>query len=134
MFAITTRQAVATVLAALVIFSAPAFSQVGHPAKGSWAGFLDAGSPSPTRIRLLIDDHPGAELSGVINPGRNSVTASEVSLDDADNWQLRIEADLPEGPLVMIGTLSNLGSWTNRKYIGTYTLGNNQGRFEITLN
>ena len=32
------------------------------------------------------------------------------------------------------GKLSNLGSWTNRKYRGAYTLGNTKGTFDITLN
>jgi hypothetical protein len=41
---------------------------------------------------------------------------------------------MPEGELVLTGTLSNLGSWTNRKYIGTFTQGSKSGNFEFTLN
>ena len=112
--------------------SATLVAQTGHPAKGSWSGELQAGSAEPTRIRLLIDDHNG-ELMGSVNPGRNGVEMSSVELD-ASTWALKINATMPEGELVLDGKLSNLGSWTNRKYIGNYTLGNTRGTFEITLN
>lgn len=113
----------------------PSLSQVGHPAKGSWAGFLnplgDAQSEQ-TRIRLLIDDHNG-ELSGVINPGRRGVDAGAVSLD-APSWTLTIQADTPDGALELVGKLENLGSWTNRRYSGYYSLGEQKGTFSVTLN
>lgn len=111
--------------------SATLVAQTGHPAKGSWSGQLKSAS-AETRIRLLIDDHNG-ELMGVVNPGRNGIEMDTVVLD-AGKWGLKIEAPMPEGKLVLDGTLSNLGSWTNRKYIGNYTLGNQSGTFEITLN
>jgi hypothetical protein len=117
-------------LAALGL-SAALMAQTGHPAKGSWSGVLTSGADS-SRIRLLIDDHNG-ELSGSVNPGRNGSEMKSVVLDASD-WGLRIEATTPDGELVLDGTLSNLGSWTNRKYIGTYTLGSASGSFEITLN
>jgi hypothetical protein len=111
--------------------SAALVAQTGHPAKGSWSGQLSSGSES-TRIRLLIDDHDG-ELSGAVNPGRNQSEMKSVELD-ATTWGMKIEATTPEGELVLDGTLSNLGSWTNRKYIGNYTRGSESGTFEITLN
>lgn len=113
---------------ACVGLSATLLAQTGHPAKGSWSGDLD----ETTRVRLLLDAWNG-ELSGTVNPGRNGVEMSSVELD-ADTWTLTIRAPMPEGELVMRGTLSNLGSWTNRKYIGTYTQGNQSGNFEFTLN
>ena len=112
--------------------SATLLAQTGHPAKGSWSGELTTAASEASRIRLLIDDHNG-ELMGTVNPGRNGVDMDSVVLD-ASNWGLEIRATLPEGELVMTGTLSNLGSWTNRKYRGTYTLGNTSGEFDITLN
>lgn len=112
--------------------SAALLAQTGHPAKGSWSGELTSSTSETTRIRLLIDAWNG-ELSGSVNPGRNAVEMSSVELD-ADTWTLTIEAPMEEGELVLTGTLSNLGSWTNRKYIGTYTLGDTSGEFDITLN
>lgn len=113
--------------------AAPAISQTGHPAKGSWSGDLTPFAASdPVRIRLLIDAWNG-DLSGTVNPGRRGVEMTSVELD-ADSWTLTIRANMPEGPLVMEGKLSNLGSWTNRKYRGAYTLGSQKGTFDITLN
>lgn len=112
--------------------SATLVAQTGHPAKGSWSGNLVSSASENSRIRLLIDDHNG-DLLGTVNPGRNASGMTTVVLDAA-TWGLKIQATLPDGELVLDGTLSNLGSWTNRKYIGTYTLGNTSGSFEITLN
>ena len=111
--------------------SATLVAQTGHPAKGSWSGQLTSGSETQ-RIRLLIDDHNG-ELMGAVNPGRNQSEMKSAVLD-ASTWGLKIEATTPEGELVLDGKLSNLGSWTNSKYIGNYTLGSEKGTFEITLN
>ena len=71
--------------------------------------------------------------SGTINPGRNAIEMTSVELD-APTWTLTVHAKMPDGDLVLTGVLSNLGSWTNRKYIGTYTQGTAKGNFEFTLN
>ena len=114
-------------------FVFPAMSQTGHPAKGSWSGDLNSfTSAEPERIRLLIDAMSG-ELSGVVNPGRRSVEMTSVVLD-AENWGLTIEAEMPDGTLILEGNLSNIGSWTDRKFRGSYTLGNTKGTFDISLN
>jgi hypothetical protein len=120
-------------LVALISLAIPVMSQTGHPAKGSWSGDLTPfADKEPERIRLLIDAFNG-ELSGSINPGRRGVEMSSVMLE-ADSWTLTIRADMPQGRMEMIGKLSNLGSWTNRKYRGSYTLGEEKGTFDITLN
>jgi len=111
----------------------PALSQTGHPAKGSWSGNLTPfTSEGPERIRLLIESWNG-ELSGSVNTGRRSVEMTSVELD-AETWTLTITANMADGPLMMEGKLSNLGSWTNRKYRGSYTMGDTKGTFDITLN
>jgi hypothetical protein len=119
-------------LAALLGLSAPMLAQTGHPAKGSWSGdLMTSGSSDKTRTRLLIDAWNG-ELSGVVNPGRNAVEASTVL--DPSTWTLTIRAPMPDGELVLTGKLSNLGSWDNRRYIGTWTKGTAKGDFAFTLN
>ncbi len=111
----------------------PALAQTGHPATGSWSGdLIPFTSEDNQRIRLLIEAWDG-ELTGTINPGRRGVEIDSVSLE-AESWTLTIEADMPDGKLVMEGKLTNLGSWTNRKYRGAYTIGDSKGTFDITLN
>lgn len=117
---------------ALLGLSAVLPAQTSHPAKGSWSGDLESSSDDTTRLRLLIDAWDG-ELSGEVNPGRRSVEMSSIDLNP-DDWTLTIHAPLPEGELVLTGTLSNLGSWSNRKYRGTYTLGSSSGTFDLTMN
>jgi hypothetical protein len=119
-------------LAACLGLSVSTLAQTGHPAKGSWTGDITSSTADTARLRLLIDAFNG-ELSGTVNPGRRAVDMTAVTLDP-DTWTLTIRAPMPEGELVLTGTLSNLGSWSNRKYIGTYRLGNESGAFELTLN
>ena len=126
-----------SVLAASILFVALASAQVGHPAKGSWSGYWGTSDAEKHRI-LLVLDWQNNELSGTINPGPNAVKLDRVSLD-VDTWTLKFEAAMPDGkgrksPFVATGKLSNLGSWTNRTYAGTYSFGAEKGRFTVTLN
>ena len=110
----------------------PLMAQTGHPAKGSWSGDLTPASGAATHLRLLLNAHNG-DLSGSVNPGKNGIAMGSVTLDPA-TWTLTIRAPMKEGELVLTGTLSNMGSWTNRKYTGTYALGVQKGKFDFTLN
>jgi hypothetical protein len=88
-------------------------------------------------MRLLLDWEDRA-VTGTINPGRNGVPVNGSSLD-YESWTLTIEADMPTDGgdvrrLVATGKLENLGSWTNRRYSGTYTFGNETGTFSLLLN
>jgi hypothetical protein len=124
-------------LVACAALSGPVLSQAGHPAKGSWSGYWGPGPDEQHRM-LLILDWSDNTLSGVINPGRNSVKIEHAELDPS-TWTLTIEADMPfpdgtRGPFVATGKLENLGSWTNRRYSGTYRHGDETGEFMVTLN
>lgn len=117
----------------------PAVSQVGHPAKGSWSGYWGPGDTEQRRMLLLLDWEDN-RITGTINPGRNGTDIDRAALD-ASNWMLTLEAEMPtEGgsgrtvPFVATGKLENLGSWTNRRYSGTYRLGDETGSFSLTLN
>lgn len=123
--------------AVALLLAATAAAQVGHPAKGSWSGYWGTSDNDKHRI-LLVLDWRNNELSGVINPGPNAVKLDKVSLD-VDTWTMKIEAAMPDAsgkkaPFVATGKLSNLGSWTNRTYAGTYSFGAEKGRFTVTLN
>lgn len=135
--AVNTMSRCLSILAASILFVTLASAQVGHPAKGSWSGYWGTSDADKHRILLVLDWHDN-ELSGTINPGPNAVNLDHVSLD-VDTWTLKLEAAMPDGkgrksPFVATGKLSNLGSWTNRTYAGTYSFGAEKGHFTVTLN
>ncbi len=114
----------------------PATAQVGHPAKGSWTGYYGPNDSDQQRFRLLLD-WTGSEITGVINPGRRAISLDKVELDYS-TWMMTLEAELPldgdTAHFVVTGKIENLGSWTNRRYSGTYTLGDESGEFWLSLN
>ncbi len=127
-------------LAAIVfacLATAPLWAQVGHPAKGAWSGYWGPGEAEQRRM-LLVLDWVDNEITGMINPGRNGVEVDAAELDES-TWMLTIEAEMPvEGGTsaryIATGTIENLGSWTNRRYSGTYRHGDETGTFLVTLN
>jgi hypothetical protein len=126
-----------SILLASALFATLASAQVGHPAKGSWSGYWGTSEADKHRILLVLDWHDN-ELGGTINPGPNAVKIDKAGLD-ADTWTLKLEAAMPDTsgkklPFVATGKLSNLGSWTNRTYAGTYSFGAEKGHFTVTLN
>lgn len=134
----TKKLRLAFLLAGLAM-AVPAVSQVGHPAKGSWSGYWGPSDADQRRMLLLLDWEDG-QVGGTINPGRNGVEIDGSSLDVSD-WTLTIEADMPSvggsggtDRFVATGKLENLGSWTNRRYSGTYRLGRESGTFSLSLN
>jgi hypothetical protein len=58
--------------------SAPA--QEGHPARGTWVGHWGPRLTPQSRIVVVID-HDGKTVSGVLNPGSNAVPLKVVRLD-----------------------------------------------------
>lgn len=129
------RLGVTCLLACLA--AAPLWAQLGHPAKGAWLGYWGPNDSDQRRILLLLE-WADAEISGMINPGRNGVEIDRAELD-VSTWTLTIEANMPladggTARYVATGKLDNLGSWTNRHYSGTYRHGNETGTFLVTLN
>ena len=114
----------------------PTAAQVGHPAKGSWTGYYGPNESDQRRFRLLLD-WTGSEITGVINPGRRAISLEKVELDYS-TWMMTLEAELPlvggVARFGVTGKFENLGSWTNRRYSGTYTLGGESGEFWLSLN
>ena len=114
-----------------------AAAQSGHPAKGSWSGYWGPSEAQKRRI-LLVLDWQNNEIVGTINPGPNAVKIEKATLDVA-TWTLRLEARMPTtagktARYVTTGKLENLGSWNNRRYSGTYELGDEHGTFAVALN
>jgi len=132
-----TARDLSRVAIAVLIVSSTAIAQVGHPAKGSWLGYYGPDAGNQRRIRLLLD-WEDRQVVGVINPGRSAVEISRVAID-YETWTMTIETDeLPmDGKVarfVATGTMDNLGSWTKRRYRGSYTHGTESGEFEFFIN
>ena len=129
--------ALASLALLTVGYSLTTLGQVGHPAKGSWIGYWGPSEDQQRRLRLLLD-WENREIVGTINPGRNGIEIDRSTIDYA-TWTLTFEADMPledgtPAHLVATGVLDNLGSWTNRRYRGTYTHGDEKGTFDLVLN
>ena len=133
-----TRRGILGWVVALCAASAPPLlAQVGHPVKGSWLGYWGPSDTQRNRM-LLVLDWENREIVGEINPGPNSVPIDRAEID-YDTWTLTIEADMRVASggtarYVATGKLENLGSWTNRRYSGTYRHGDETGNFLVTLN
>jgi hypothetical protein len=129
------RSRLAAVLIATSLATA-AYAQVGHPAKGSWLGYW--GPDAKVQRRLILDlDWEDQSVVGVVNPGPNAAKITR-SVIDYSTWSLTLEAQLPNArgtseKWVAVGKVENLGSWTNRRYSGTYTHGAETGKFQVTL-
>jgi hypothetical protein len=120
-----------------LLLATVASAQVGHPAKGAWSGYWGTSAADKHRILLVLDWRDNA-ISGTINPGPDQIPIDKASLD-VDTWTLTLEARMPNAagqkqPFVTTGRLTNLGSWTNRTYSGTYVFGAEHGKFTVTLN
>lgn len=119
-----------------LLVAAPLTAQVGHPAKGAWLGYWGTSAEDSNRMLLALD-WEDRRIVGTINPGRAGVEISSAEID-YETWTLTIEAEMPTedggtAPFVATGQLENLGSWVNRRYSGTYTHGEEQGVFLLTL-
>lgn len=64
----------------LLLYAASAPAQEGHPAKGTWLGYWGPTTTVQSRI-VVVFDHDGKTLSGVLNPGPNAVPLKVARLD-----------------------------------------------------
>ena len=69
-----------TFLFSCVLMAASALAQEGHPAKGVWVGYFGASSTTQNRI-VLVMDHDGKNLTGVLNPGPKAVPLKVARMD-----------------------------------------------------
>ncbi len=69
-----------TCLMSFLFAATPALAQEGHPAKGTWVGYLGPTQTAQSRIVLVID-HDGKTMSGVYQPGPNAVPLKVARLD-----------------------------------------------------
>ena len=113
---------------------AVAVAQEGFPLDGTWRG--DWGpTPADRKSVVLVMKWDGNSVTGMINPGPDSVAFTTASLDPS-HWTVHIEAEGSDdggNPMRIIidGRLENIGSY-NRTIEGTWREGSAQGEFKIT--
>lgn len=64
----------------VLALAAAASAQEGQPAKGTWLGYWGPTSTVQSRI-VVVMDHDGKAMSGVLNPGPNAVPLKGARLD-----------------------------------------------------
>jgi len=114
-------------------FAAAAFAQEGHPLSGTWTGDWGQGATSRNHITLVMN-WDGDKVTGVINPGPDSIALGNVSVDYT-RWIVRIDADTKDAggkPLriEVEGRLEELGS-PRRRLVGTWHQGAMTGDFKV---
>lgn len=119
----------AVCLLAAVVASAGAYAQEGHPLTGTWSG--DWGPTLTDREHItLVMQWDGQRVTGLINPGPDSVPLDEVSLD-ANDWTVRLQATSQSGRISAEGRLEDLES-AHRTLRGTWRVGATEGDFLLT--
>lgn len=119
---------------AACLFSAIAgIAQQGYPLTGTWTGDWGPTATQRTHITLVMD-WDGKKVTGLINPGPDSIPITSVYVD-VGTWTVRIEADAKDssGNPVHInaeGKLEDLGSY-HRTITGSWRQGTVTGDFKI---
>ena len=127
------RQAILLTCLAASALVAPAPAQEGHPLTGSWHGEWHTTSEKHPLLFYMKWD--SKNVTGMINPGPNSMPLKVATLDAA-NWTVHFEADGKDQAgnpvhIVAEGKLDNIGSY-NRTITGTWTQGSTKGDFKLT--
>ena len=118
---------------AILLLSALAFAQEGHPVTGTWYG--DWGPTATQRNELtVVMAWDGKNITGTINPGPDAFPIKIASLDSS-KWMLHHEADTKDksGAAVHVvadGKLDDIGSY-HRVLSGTWTQGTAKGNFKL---
>jgi hypothetical protein len=110
--------------------AAALFAQQGHPLVGTWSG--DWGPTATQRNQVtLVMNWDGKNVTGLINPGPDSIPISSVYVDWS-KWDVRIAADTKNKVHIAAeGRLEDPGSY-HRVIRGTWRQGSMSGDFRIT--
>jgi hypothetical protein len=120
--------------AALALVATACLAQQGHPLTGTWSGDWGATPTQRTQITLVLN-WDGKQVTGIMNPGPDSVQLANVYLDPT-TWTVRIEADAKDASgkpahISAEGRLEDIASY-HRKLNGTWKQGTAAGDFKLT--
>ena len=91
---------------------------------GGWGPNADAQD-----TLFVVMDWDGKTITGMINPGPQTVPITKAELNLAD-WTLHIEGGTGAARVVLDGKFENL-TWIGRSLAGTYVRGNQRGTFNV---
>jgi hypothetical protein len=117
-----------------ILLGFAAFAQQGHPLTGTWSGDWGASPAERTAVTLVLN-WDGQKVTGIINPGPDSIPLSGVYLDVA-NWTVRFEGEGKDSSgkpahIVAEGKLEDIASY-HRTIKGTWQQGSAKGDFRLT--
>ena len=117
-----------------VVVPASVLAQEGHPLVGSWHGDRGTNAKNRTDVTLIMD-WDGTQLTGVVNPGFESMALQNAKLTPK-GWTVHFELDSKDasGKTVRCnvdGKIDRLGSDT-RTLTGTWICGAAKQDFKLT--
>lgn len=118
----------------LMLVAGTLVAQQGHPLTGTWTGDWGATPTQRTQITIVLN-WDGKQVSGLMNPGPDSVPLTTVFLDPT-TWTVRIEADAKDAAgkpahVSAEGRLDDIASY-HRRLAGTWKQGSTTGDFKLT--
>ena len=120
---------------AVVLAVAPLAAQEGHPLVGTWRGTWGPSTEERHDVTFVME-YDGKAVTGVINPGFESMKLAKVTLDPA-SWTVRFETETKDtsGKAIPVVIDSKFEDLTNRHraLVGTWTQGATKGDFKIRL-
>jgi hypothetical protein len=122
------------VLIAWVAASASLVAQEGHPLVGSWHGDRGNGPKTRTDITVIMD-WDGTQVTGVVNPGFESMKLQNAKLTPKD-WSLHFDVESKDASgrvtrCLVDGKIQRLGS-DQRTLTGTWVCGTVKQDFKLT--
>jgi hypothetical protein len=108
-------------------------AQEGHPLVGTWHGTWGPNAQERHDVTLVLE-FDGKAITGMMNPGPDSVRFDKVTLDPG-NWSVHIEATpkaTPKAAAIVIDVTIQDITNRYRSLVGTFTQGTVKGDFKAT--
>jgi hypothetical protein len=125
----------ASLVVLVALLALPLLAQEGHPLVGTWRGTWGPSTEERHDVTFVME-YDGKTVTGIINPGFESMRLSKVTLDPA-SWTVRFETEAKDksGKAIPVVIDAKFEDITNRhrSLVGTWTQGTTKGDFKITL-
>jgi hypothetical protein len=121
-------------VAIFALLLAPVFAQEGHPMTGTWHGSWGPDAKNRTDVTMVLT-WDGKTISGLVNPGPDSVKLKQASLDPSQ-WAVHFELDMKDkngtvNHVVVDGKIDDV-TLIRSTIIGTWKQGNVEYPFKMT--